>query len=119
MEYGPVKKLVDKYSSRQTWAKVKEFGEMALLINPYDADLHVAVGEAYLGLGKNDDAVWELESALAANPGLRRPAVAHVGLARAHLAKKDDKKARKAVAEALKLEPQNAQALALKKKLPR
>ena len=59
----------------------------------------------------------EWESALACAPPLRRPAVAHLGLARARLAKKDVKGAAQAVAEALKLEPENAEALALKKKV--
>ena len=62
--------------------------------------------------------IWnEFESALAIDPPLRRPAVAHLGAARAYLAMKDPVRARKAVAEALRLEPQNQQALALKKKI--
>lgn len=117
MEYGPVKKLVDKYAARRIWAKVREFGEMALLINPYDPDVHLALGEAYLALGRHDDAAWEFESALLCDPPLRRPAVAHLGLARASLAKKDRARARKALAEALRLEPTNADALELKKQL--
>src|SRR5262249_56581065 len=47
MEYAPVKKLVEKYAVRKNWPKVREFGEMAEFINPFDADLHVALGEAY------------------------------------------------------------------------
>ena len=117
MEYGPVKKLAEKYAARQDFAKAREFGEMALYINPYDADLHLTMGEAYLALSLAKEAVYEFESALVVDPPLRRPAIAHVGVARAWLALKDTAKAKKALAEALKLEPQNQQALALKKKM--
>jgi tetratricopeptide (TPR) repeat protein len=117
MEYGPVKKLTDKHFARNDFAKAREFGEMALYINPFDADLHVTLGETYLALSKPQDAAYEFESALAVDPPLRRPAVAHLGVARAALALKDHARAKKALAEALKLEPQNQQAIALKKKL--
>lgn len=117
MEYGPVKQLVDKHRAAKNWAKVREFGEIAVLINPYDPDLHVALGDAYVELRQHDPAIYEYDSALVCDPPLRRPAVAYIGLARAYLAKKDMKQARKALDAALKLEPQNAEALALKKKI--
>jgi cellulose synthase operon protein C len=117
MEYGPVKKLTDKYFARQDFAKTREFGEMALYINPYDAELHITMGEAYLALSQAKEAAYEFESALLVDPPARRPAVAHVGAARAWLALKDTARARKELARALELEPKNQQALALKKKV--
>lgn len=117
MEYAPLRKLVERHLARKNWAKVKEFGEMALYINPYDAELHLNLGQAYVALTQPDAAVFEYESALAVDPPLRRPAVAHIGLARAWQAKKDVKKAKAAIAAALKLEPQNAEALAVKAEL--
>jgi Tfp pilus assembly protein PilF len=117
MEYGPVKKLVDKYAARGAWAKVVELGEIGVMINPYDPDLHLALGDAYLALKKYDDAVWAFDSALLCDPPPHRPAVAWIGLARGHLAKKDGKKARHAVEQALKLEPRNADALELRRKV--
>ena len=45
------------------------------------------------------------------------PAIAHLGLARAYLARKRKAAARAAIAEALRVEPGSAEALALKKKL--
>lgn len=117
MEYGPAKKVVDRYVAQKAWAKVREYGEIAVMINPYDPDLHVALATAYEELGRHDDAIYEYESALVCDPPLRRPAVAHLGLARTWLAKKDMKRAKQALEAALKLEPQNAEALALKKKI--
>jgi len=117
MEYAPLSKLVEKHTARKDWAKVKRFGEMALLINPWDAELHISLGEAYLQLKQLDNAVYEFESALFAQPALPRPAVAQIALARAHVARKDMKSAKKAIDAALKLEPKNAEALELKKKI--
>ncbi len=117
MEYAPLGKLVEKHAARKNWAKVKQFGEMGLLVNPWDADLHLNLGEAYLQLKQPDAAAYEFESALVANPPLGRPAVAQIALARAHVARKDTKSARKALDAALKLEPKNAEALELRKRL--
>jgi tetratricopeptide (TPR) repeat protein len=119
MEYAPVKKLVEKYTVRKNWPKVREFGEMALFINPYDADLHVALGDAYAATNAPDPAIYEYESALKAEPPLRRSAIAQLGLARVYVGKKDPATARKALQAALKLEPDNAEALALAKKIGR
>ncbi|MBI4508513.1 MAG: tetratricopeptide repeat protein [Deltaproteobacteria bacterium] len=119
MVVEPVKKLVGKHLLRKNWAKVREFGEMALLIDPYDLDIHLALGESYVQLGALDDAIWEYENALKSDPPPKRPAVVHVGLAKAYSLKGDGKRARKALEAALVDEPQNAEALELLKKLPK
>jgi tetratricopeptide (TPR) repeat protein len=118
MEYPPLKKLIDKHAARQSWAKVRHLGEMALHINTFDADLHLALGHAYRETGAPDASIYELDSALLAEPPLRRPAVAHLGLARAYLLKKDPALARRALEAALKLEPENAEAKELARKIP-
>jgi tetratricopeptide (TPR) repeat protein len=117
MEYPPVKKLVDKYAARKNWPKVREFGEMAMYINPFDADLHVELGDAYAATNALDNAIFEYESALKADPPMRRPAVAHIGAAKAYLAKKDAASAKRELQAALKLEPENAEGLAVLKKI--
>ncbi|HKA89313.1 MAG TPA: tetratricopeptide repeat protein [Haliangiales bacterium] len=117
MEYAPLKKLVDKLAAKKAWAKVRDYGEMALFINPYDAELHLTLGDAHAALGAADAAAFEYESALLADPPLRRPAVVQIGLARAQLMRKDTAAAKKAVAEALRLEPDNVEAQELAKKL--
>jgi DnaJ family protein C protein 7 len=108
---------VQKHAARKNWAKVKEFGEMALHVNPWDSELHLSLGEAYLQLKQLDAAAYEFESALVSQPPLPRPAVAQIALARAQVARKDLKAAKKAIDAALKLEPKNAEALDLKKKV--
>jgi tetratricopeptide (TPR) repeat protein len=117
MQFGPIKKLIEGYKLEKNWAKVRTYGEMGVQINPFDAPLHLDLGIAYLETGKLDDAIFSLESSLIARPELRRPALAHIGLARAYHAKKQKRKARAELKRALVLEPANAEALALKKKL--
>jgi tetratricopeptide (TPR) repeat protein len=119
MEYPPLKKLVDKYAARKAWAKVREFGELALYVNPFDAENHLALADAYAATGAPDQAVYEYESALKADPPLRRPAVAQVGLARVLADRRDAAGARRAVDAALKLEPENAEAQALSRRVGR
>jgi tetratricopeptide (TPR) repeat protein len=117
MQYGPVKRLVDEYAKKKAWAKVRTYGEMAVMINPSDAELFLKLGAAYLETGAPDRSLFTYDSALIAEPKLRRPALAHLGRAKALLAKKQRRKARAALREALKLEPENAEVLALQKKL--
>jgi tetratricopeptide (TPR) repeat protein len=117
MNFAPVKQLVDDYATKKAWAKVRTFGEMAVYIDPSNPDLFLVLGKAYLETGDPAQAAFTYESALVAQPAIRRPALAHIGRARAYQALKQGKKAKDALAEALKTEPENAEALALKKTL--
>jgi tetratricopeptide (TPR) repeat protein len=118
MDYGAHKRLVEKYAARGNVAKAREYGEKALDINPLDAELHVMLGEVYLAApAMPDKAIFELESAAILEESLRRPAVVYIALAKAHVAKRDTAKAKKALAKALEHEPENAEALALRKTL--
>ncbi|WP_428264705.1 tetratricopeptide repeat protein [Haliangium sp.] len=117
MQYGPIKELVDAYAERARWAKVRTYGEMAVYINPSDGELLLTLGRAYLETGDPDQALYSFDSALLAEPRLRRPALAHLGRARALAAKKQRREARAALREALRLEPENAEALSLRGEL--
>lgn len=117
MQLAPVKTLVKEHAKRGNWAKVRTFGELAININPFDAEVLLDLGRAYVELGDGKQAVFTYDGALLSQPPLRRPALAHLGRARAFVALGDKKKARAAVTEALKTEPENADALALKAKL--
>jgi cytochrome c-type biogenesis protein CcmH/NrfG len=90
---------------------------MALFINPFDAELHLELGDAYAATNAGDGAHFEYESALKADPPLRRPALAHLGVARVDFARKDTAGARRAIDFALKLEPENAEALSLSRRV--
>ncbi len=117
MDFGPVKRVVDELIERRDWANARRYGEMALNINPFDPDLYLALGRAYLETSSLDLALYDYDSALAVKPELRRPALAHIGKARVYLKKNDKKKAKAALDKALGMEPENAEALELKRQL--
>jgi cellulose synthase operon protein C len=117
MQYGPLRELVDAFVGRGRWDKVKTYGEMAMFINPSDAELMLALGRAYLETGDAAQALFTFDSALMARPELRRPALAHLGRARALEAQKQRRQAKTALREALALEPENAEALKLRQVL--
>jgi Tfp pilus assembly protein PilF len=119
MQLEPAKRLVDGYSALADWGKVRRFGELALEINPADPELLTRLGRAYLETGDPARALYSYDSALLVVPAMRRPAVAHVGRARALLAQGDRAGARKAVQRALELEPDDRDALALRATLGR
>jgi tetratricopeptide (TPR) repeat protein len=119
MQLGYVMKLVDGYAGLNKWDKVRSFGELALEISLADADLFVTLGKAYLETAAPDRALYSYDTALLVTPAMRRPAVAHIGRARALLALGDKAGARKAVALALKTEPDSAEARQLKAELGR
>lgn len=117
MQFAPAKTLVKEHGKLGNWSKVKTFGELALYIMPFDAELLLDLGKAYVELGDAKQALFSYDGALLTQPPLRRPAIAHVGRARAYVKLGDKKKAKAAVAEALKTEPENADALKLKGEL--
>jgi cellulose synthase operon protein C len=117
MDLAPLKELVAEYAKLGKWAKVRTYGEMALYISPADADVLLALGRSYLELGQPDRALFTFDSALLVRPEIRRPALAHLGRARALAAQGKARDAKAALASALRTEPENAEALELKTKL--
>ncbi|HEY5947494.1 MAG TPA: tetratricopeptide repeat protein [Kofleriaceae bacterium] len=117
MELAPLKELVLEYAGASNWAKVRTYGEYATYISTQDPDVLGALGRAYLELGQGDRALYAFDTMLVIKPEPRRPALVHLGRAKALLAmgKKADAKA--ALAQAMKTEPENAEILALKAKL--
>ena len=111
MQLDPLMKLVTAHAGAGRWARVRHFGERALEINPSDAELLLALGRAYLETGAADRALYTFDSALLVKPAMRRPALAHNGRARALFATGARPAARKALATALALEPDNPEAL--------
>jgi tetratricopeptide (TPR) repeat protein len=110
MQYGPVKQLVTEYAVQNNWKKVRKYGELAVNINPNDGEMLLDLGRAYFETRAATRSLYTYDSALIAEPKLRRPALAHVGRARAYKALGKTSEARAAVAKALKLEPKNKQA---------
>ncbi|HPH65009.1 MAG TPA: tetratricopeptide repeat protein [Kofleriaceae bacterium] len=117
MELAPLKTLVAGYGKLERWDKVRTYGEMAMFINPADPDVLLTLGKAYVGLGKGEQALFTFDTALLVKPEVRRPALVHLGRARALalLGKKADAKA--ALALAANTEPENADIIKLKAEL--
>jgi len=117
MELAPVKKLVVEYAKLGNWPKVRTYGEMALYISPSDSEVLLNLGRAYTETGDGNKALFTFDTMLLTTPPPRRPALVHIGRTKAFLALGKSAEAKAAVAEALKKEPENAEALALKAKL--
>jgi tetratricopeptide (TPR) repeat protein len=116
MELAPLKKLMIEYGKQKNWAKVRVYGELAIFIAPHDPEVLGNLGRAQVETGAGDKALFTFDTMLMTNP--RRPGLVHLGRARAFLALGKKAEAKAALAETLKKEPDNADALELKKQLP-
>jgi tetratricopeptide (TPR) repeat protein len=85
----------------------------ALYISPYLAEAHLLLGRLYLRGGRAADAVEELKIAIWSEATV----AAHVALAEAFLQVQDQAAARAEIERALALDPDSADALALKARL--
>jgi len=117
MELAPLKELLLEYAQQKNWAKVRTYADMATYINPQDIEILQALGKAYLELKDGPKALYTYDSALLANPAPRRPALVHLGRARAYVLQGKTKDAKAAIDQAMKTEPENAEVLEVKAKL--
>ncbi|MGN6104859.1 MAG: tetratricopeptide repeat protein [Kofleriaceae bacterium] len=117
MEVAPLKKLSTEYGKLGNWAKVRTYAEMATFISPHDPEVLSSLARANLELGAPARALFLYDTLLVVQPPPRRPALVHLGRSRALMAQGKTKDARAALAQALKTEPENAEALELKSKL--
>jgi hypothetical protein len=117
MELAPLKELVLEHQKDGNWAKVRTYGEMATYINPQDLDILLALGRAYFELKDGNKSLYTYDTALLAKPEPRRPALVHLGRARALVLLNKNKEAKAAIDQAMKTEPENADILQLKAKL--
>jgi cellulose synthase operon protein C len=117
MEMAPLKELVLEHAKNNAWAKVKTFGEMATYINPADMDILLNLARAYVELKDGAKALYTYDTALLTKPEPRRPALVHLGRAKAFMAMGKMKDAKAAIDLAMKTEPENAEILQLKAKL--
>jgi tetratricopeptide (TPR) repeat protein len=117
MDLAPLKKLVVEYGKAANWVKVRTYGEMATFINPADPEILSGLGRAYLELRQPDKALFTYDTMLLVKPPPRRPALVHLGRAKALLALGKKTDARAALNQAMTTEPENAEALDFKAKL--
>lgn len=113
MELAPLKTLVAGYAEQAAWDKVIQYGEMAIYVMPSDAEVLMTLGRAYQERGSAAKALYTYDSALLLRPPLRRPALAHLGRAKALRALGRVGDAKKAAAQAVRLEPDNVDAMEL------
>ena len=93
------------------------FGEMAMFITPHDPEILQNLARAYQETGDGNKAIYSYDTMLALVPPPRRPALVHIGRTKAFIAMKKLAEAKAALAQALKTEPENAEALELKARL--
>lgn len=105
--------LIDRFASDKRWTDIVRVAPRVLGITPMEPFVHQQYGVALAELKRPKEAIFELESALAA--GYRRPSAVHVLIARQHLALGDKAAAKAAAQQALKEEPENAAAQAVLK----
>lgn len=117
MEVAPLKKLAAEYGKLGNWAKVKTYAEMATFIMPHDPEVLAALGRGAAETGDGARALFAYDTMLMLTPKPRRPALVHIGRTRALMVLGKRAEAKAALAEAMKTEPENAEALGLKGQL--
>jgi cellulose synthase operon protein C len=111
---GQWKVLLSDLVEAKHWDEAKRVGEAALYVDLENAAVHVGYARALSATGGHEAAAFELESALLCDAKPRDKAVAHALLARERVALGDAAGARAQRDEALKLDPENAEARGLK-----
>jgi tetratricopeptide (TPR) repeat protein len=110
---GEWKELLRRLVDAKAWGEAKEVGQAALYVDVESGDVHVAYAKACAATGDHETAAFELDSALLCDGSPHDKATAHALLARELQALHDVPGARSHREEALRLDPNNADAKAL------
>jgi len=108
------KMLLAKLVEKKLWSEAKTVGEGAIFVDVESFDIHYGYGKALAALGMNDKAAFEAESATMCKAKEKELAAAQALWATALLAMGDRAGAKAHRDEALKIDPENADAKALK-----
>jgi tetratricopeptide (TPR) repeat protein len=108
------KLLLEKLVSAGQWDEARRVGQAALYVDLASAANHVNYARALAATGDHETAAFELESALLCDGTPPEKATAHALLAHEHLALGDAAGAQAHRDQALRLDPGNAEAKALR-----
>jgi len=106
--------LLERLVAAKRWDEARAVGESAIFVDVEHPLTHIAYARALSNLGDRNKAIFELESALACAPPPKEKATAQALLAAEMVALKNIPEARKHLAEAQRLDPDNADAKAVK-----
>lgn len=106
--------LLDQLVSAQRWEEAREVGAAAIYVDLASAAVHTDYARALSATANHELAAFELESALLCDSKPHEKAAAHALLARERLVLGDASSARLHRDQALQLDPDNAEARALK-----
>jgi tetratricopeptide (TPR) repeat protein len=109
------RRLMEALSVKEQWDEVATVGARAVFVDVNSSAVHRLYGTALAKLGQRDKAAFELESALLCKAEPKELVATHLELAKVHKAAGKADKARASAAEALRLDPDNAEARALSK----
>jgi tetratricopeptide (TPR) repeat protein len=106
--------LLEKLIAQKAWDEARRVGESAIFVDVTGGPTHVLYARALAASNAHDRAAFELETALLTKMKKEETATAHALLAQSLVALKRNADAAKHRDEALKLDPENAEAKALK-----
>ncbi len=113
-ERMPWRKLLDALVKKGLWDEAIQVGEGAVFVDVYGADIHAFYARALTNKGRFKDALDEAEAGIAAKPKPELEAMARTERARALWKLKKLADAKTEIDAALKLDPKNPEAVALK-----
>jgi tetratricopeptide (TPR) repeat protein len=108
------RELLSALVAAKQWDEAKRIGEAALYVDVQSSSIHADYARALASTGDHETAAFELESSLLCDAKPAERAAQHALLARERQALGDLASARAHRDEALKLDPQNVEARALK-----
>jgi tetratricopeptide (TPR) repeat protein len=106
--------LLEKLVALKQWDEARRVGEGAVFVDVTGGATHILYARALAAQSAHDKAVYELESALLTNIKDKEKATAHALLAQSLAALKRTPEAKKHLDAALRLDPENADAKAVK-----
>ncbi len=108
--YGRLMKLL---AEAGRWDELRAVGARAMFVDVHSPTVHALYGQALANGNEREKALYEYETALLCNPPKETLAAIHVEMAKLYKAVGQGEKAKASAAEALKIDPNNAQAKAL------